>query len=100
MARQMVECERDVTSITSLSRMKRSSLLTLATPDSYLCAALITQGLALLAAFDVITVCPIFTTLVAHRCHVHVPGKTLTVLGHHSSTSALTPALFQVPCPF
>lgn len=31
MARQMVECEREVTSMTSLSRMKRSSLLTVVT---------------------------------------------------------------------
>jgi hypothetical protein len=37
MARQMVECERDVTSITSLSRMKRSSLLTLRSYDLNLC---------------------------------------------------------------
>ena len=37
MARQRVECERDVTSMTSLSLMKRSSLLTLGSYDLSLC---------------------------------------------------------------
>ena len=37
MARQRVECERDVTSMTSLSLMKQSSLLTLGSYDLSLC---------------------------------------------------------------